>query len=210
MATGSLFGGDVSGGCGNNCSTALPIGTQGMMHAGYELANRLGFSLDAGYLITGQKTHGRAVSATPRGRAAIDGTADDALALRGLTLGGSVAYHTASALPLTFRLGAGVLLGEARDERTAQFPLGSGGATETTAARYGYVAPEVRIGFRVGDHAELLVGAQALVLVGLAKPTWRDSDTFVLGRDFLSFGDAAMVGAVLVVVTPGIGLRYEL
>jgi PEGA domain len=210
FATGSLFGGDVSSGCGTGCSTALPIGTQGMLHVGYELKSRVGFSLDGGYLVTGQKTRGRAVSATPRGRAPIDGTADDALALRGLTLGGSVAYHTASALPLTFRLGAGVLLGEARDERTAQFPLGPTGATETTAARYGYVAPEVRVGLPLGEHAELLLGAQALVLVAITKPTWQDADNVVLGRDFLSFGPGAMVGSMVVVVTPGVGLRYEL
>jgi PEGA domain len=210
LATGSLFGGDVSGGCVTGCSTALPIGTQGMVHAGYELKSRVSVALDAGYLVTGQKTRGRSVSATPRGRAPIDGTADDALALRGLTLGGSVAYHTASALPFTLRLGAGVLLGEARDERTAQFPLGPTGATETAAARYGYVSPELRVGLPLGEHTEVLLGVQALVLVAITKPSWQDADNVVLGRDFLSFGEAAMVGPVLLVVTPGVGLRYEL
>ncbi len=210
FATGSLFGGDVSGGCGAGCSTALPIGTQGMLHVGYELKNRVSLSLDGGYLVTGQSTRGRAVAATPRGRAPIDGTADDALALRGITLGGSLGYHTATALPLTFRLGAGVLLGETRDDRTAQFPLGAAGATETTAARYGYVAPEVRVGLPLGEHTELLLGVQALVLVAITKPMWKDADNAVLGRDFVSFGESSTVGPVLLVLTPGVGLRYEL
>ena len=210
VATGSLFGGDVSGSCGNGCSTALPLGTQGMLHGTYELKNRVGFALDAGYLVTGQKTKGRAIPATPRGRPPIEGSADDALSLRGLTLGGSVAYHTASAIPILFRLGAGVLLGEARDERTATFPLGTTAGAQSKAARFGYFAPEVRVGFRLGEHAEVLVGAQALFLVPFTKPSWEDADEVVLGRDFLSFGQASIVGSLVVVVTPGIGFRYEL
>jgi len=32
----------------------------------------------------------------------------------------------------------------------------------------------------------------------------------VLGRDFLSFGEQTVGSSLLLVVTPGVGLRYEL
>jgi hypothetical protein len=210
LATGSRFGGDVSSACTGSCSTALPLGGAAMLHAGYELSFGLGFALSAGYLATFQKIEGRTVDATPRGRPTISGTADDALALRGLLLGGSIAYHQKTSLPLHLRLGAGALLGEVRDERTGTFALGRATGTETTAARYAYVAPEVRLGHRLGDHVEISAGVQAIVLVALSQPAWRDHDNVVLGRDFLLFGEQTTAGSLVVVLIPGLGLRYEL
>jgi hypothetical protein len=66
------------------------------------------------------------------------------------------------------------------------------------------------VGLPLNEHAEVLLGVQAVVLVAITKPTWQDADNVVLGRDFLSFGQAATVGSMLVVVTPGVGLRYAL
>src|SRR5262249_34064521 len=119
-------------------------------------------------------------------------------------------YHTRGAVPFLFRLGGGALLGEERDARAASFPAGAASGTETPAARYAYIAPELRVGWRVAEHVELTAGAAVLVLVALTQPRWQDEDVIVVARDFVSFGDQRLAGSIVVLVTPGLGLRYEL
>lgn len=210
FATGSLFGGDVSSSCGAGCSTALPLGGAATLHAGYELALGLGFSLDAGYVGVSQHTTTRAIEATPRGRTPITGTADDSLSLRGVTVGASVGVRTRGDTPFVLRLGAGALLGQARDARVASFANGSTSGVESSAARYGYIAPEARVAVRLAERLDVTLGVRALVLVALTQPTWTDRDEVILGRDFISFGEQTIGSPLVVIVTPGIGLRYEL
>ncbi len=52
-------------------------------------------------------------------------------------------------------------------------------ATESPQARYLYVAPEFRLGWRFADRFELSAGVRALILVGLTQPKWADENPII-------------------------------
>src|SRR5262249_6761104 len=119
----------------------------------------------------------------------------------------------------TVRLGAGVLLGTMRDERSGTFysdPNGKVGGTiyslppmsESPAARFAYASPEVRIGRRFGS-LELSVGVPVFVLVALTQPAWHDeNDAAVKSLGLGFFGEQTVTGRLLLDVAPGLGVAY--
>jgi hypothetical protein len=123
----------------------------------------------------------------------------------------------------------GAVLGSLRDERkgsatTNEREAATGetypaqaydfAVSESQAARYLYVAPEVRLGLRFAKRFEVSAGLRALVLVGIANPQWQDETPISPGSEYrvgqLRFGAQALAGDVLFVMAPGLGLRMDL
>lgn len=219
MPLGAVFGGDVADACGGGCSSGLPFGLHGVLHGAYQLGSGLGFGADVGYLLAYKSISSREATLAPKGRAANRGTADDAIRLSGFTFGGSAHYQLKGSFPILFRLGAGVLLGSARDERTGSFSNSAGetytvDAKTSAAATYLYVAPEIRVGRAIAKNFEVNLGVETLLMTALAKPSWSDGTSIVTsnsgrGDGLATFGDQSTAGSVLVLVAPGVGARYD-
>jgi hypothetical protein len=223
LPIGLLVGGDLGdAACGGPCSASVPIGFRGVVHGTYQLGSGLGFGVDVGYLLAVRSIEGRATNIEPKGRPPNNGTANDDLRLSALTLGASAQYHRVGTgdWPLTFRLGAGVLLGNTRDERSGSFTNSlaesySVSLRESSPATYLYVAPDVRIGRALTKHLEINAGMEILLMTAIVQPTWKDKSEVLTGRtnrgDGLGiFGEQTMLGSALLFISPGVGLRYEL
>jgi hypothetical protein len=150
------------------------------------------------------------------------------VSLNGLRVGPAAEYHRGEALMVTGRLGVGIFLGSARDERRGSASTNERKdqtgrthaaqpydfeATESPQARYVYVAPEFRLGWRFADRFELSAGVRALILVALTQPKWADENPVYPGDSFdvglLTFGADALAGRTLLVVSPGLGARFD-
>jgi PEGA domain len=228
LAFSPSFGGDLASGCSSPCKQSNPLGFQVLGHGGYQLGSGLALSIDAGFLSLSGKLENRAVALKPRGLADNLGTATDSLTLSGLSVGPAAAFHAGSKFPILARVGVGVLLANLKDSRsgtastndrttpqgvmyTAQpydFSL-----SESQAARYLYVAPEFRVGLRFADRFELAAGLRALFLIGITQPKWADQNPVSPGASYnvgeLTFGDQALAGSLIVVLTPGLSARVD-
>ena len=85
-----------------------------------------------------------------------------------------------------------------------------GFCANSTSTLFGYVAPEMRLGLRLGDHVELSAGVEALVLVPLSRPSWPADHPVNAGIDGIgTFPFERLLGFAVFAVTPGLGLRYD-
>lgn len=215
------FGGDIAGGCAGACSAAPGLGGYAALRGGYERASGLGFGLEAAYLFAAQEVSGRAASIQPVG---LDGKAsgalDDTLAIRrGVFVGPWLGFSFAIAerFPVHARLAAGPLLAWVNDTRSGTFtPVRSGPRypvgplSVTSFTPFVAVAPEVRFGYRVAPHVEISVGAEALILVALAKPAWDARRPINAGSDGIgTFPTERFLGRALFGIAPGLGARYD-
>ncbi len=175
------LGGDVADGCGDGCSADLGLGGMALVHGGYELGSGLGFGLEAGYLAAWQGVSQRNATLKPNGfSAASNGSLDEELRLSGFLAGLTVGYHFGETFPIQLRLGAGVLVGNLRDERSGSFTAQQGGVTSETypladfpAATYVYLDPTVRVGYRFAEHFEVSAAVQALIPSGTTALSWQ-------------------------------------
>ena len=147
------------------------------------------------------------------------GTVDDVLALRGVRLGPSAGYRLGDAIPVTFRLGAGVFFGTAGNGRTGTFETAAGesypvSVSESSRAIYAYVAPEARVGLRVVSRLEVSFGVAVLVMAALDQPTWVDRQIVHAGPSgqqgdgVAAFGSQSLAGSFLLTALPSLGVRY--
>jgi len=215
-ALSSSFGGVASTGCATSCDRSLGAGISAIGHAGYELPSGIGFGIAAGFLSIGQKRNARPAELTPIGRGPNTGQLDDALRLSGLVIGGSAGLHLGDRFPGLFRLGVGALIGSVSDDRTGNFETAAGTAYDTgtlsdsSGATFLYLAPEARVGMRLGKHVELSAGVAAMVLIALGRPEWQnDAPVLAAEEGQASFGKEPLVGQAFVVLTPGLGARYD-
>jgi hypothetical protein len=211
---GLLWGGDLMNACTPPCSSSLPFGVYALAHAAYRFSSGIGLGIHAGYLrmwtTLAQRSESMIVVDTP-----YPGTVDDHLRLAGLMAGAEADYAFGARWPLTLRMAAGALLGAVTDARSGTFVDSDDSSYEVSAptqyprASYFYLSPEVRLGYRVGEHFETSVGAKLLVLAALQRPTW-DSDKLVdVGADGVgAFPATNLTGAVMIAVLPGIAARY--
>jgi hypothetical protein len=211
------FGGDIADRCDDACRAAPGLGGMAMLHAGYELGSGLGFGLEAGYLIAAQQVVGRQADLAPNGLTVTHGgTADDSLRLSAFMGGVTLGYHLGEEIPVLLRTGAGVLVGQIRDERTGTFFTRAGDAYSTfpvvdfERATYFYLDPVFRVGYRFAEGLELSGQIQALLLIGLSEPRF---DSFIeLGAASDGIGTypaETMMGSFVVGVAPGLNLRYD-
>ena len=144
------------------------------------------------------------------------GTADDALRLQGFMAGATVGYHLGEDYPVTFRVGAGVLVGQARDERNGTFTSRAGESYTTfpvatfSQATYFYADPSIRAGFRFAESWELTGIVQAFLMVGISQPTFDDTIEVGAGSDGIgSYMPETMAGSFFVAIAPGANVRYQ-
>ncbi|MDB5217697.1 MAG: uncharacterized protein JWO86_5624 [Myxococcaceae bacterium] len=210
-----LLGGDVS----SAGSASFPLGFSGRAHVGYELPSGLAFGIDAGYLYLARNVDGRDAVLRPVGKPVAPGTANDKLSLKGLLVGGSAMLHRntfGEKIPLTLRIGLGALLANATDRRSGDFtPAGGMPLTVATAKTsvdvpHLYIAPEVRVGYRLGDHFEVSAGIEVMVLVALKDARWDQTNGVVLGNQGLAgYDNQTLFGSTLLLVNPGVGARFD-
>ena len=210
-----LLGGDVS----DSGSASFPLGFQGRAHVGYELPSGLAFSIDGGYLYLARDVDGRDTVLRPVGKPVAPGTASDKLSLKGLLVGASAMLHRntfGEKVPLTLRVGLGALLANESDRRSGEFTPAGGAPipVETTKTSVDvphlYIAPEVRVGYRLGDHFELSAGVEVMVLVALKDARWDQTNAVVLGNQGLAGYDSqSLFGSTLLLVNPGVGARFD-
>jgi hypothetical protein len=234
------LGGNVAG-C-SDCKGGLAMGGVGWLGVGYQLGMGLGFTVDVGYAWLRQNVKDRASTLTPLVVGASppeNGTSDDELTLKGVTLGGSFFFHGGKKITWLARVGGGVWLASVTDRRSGRFtttlsvqPDGTPGApatysvdpTEQVAdARYAYVSPELRVGTFLGNHLELSASVGAFIGFALGVPHWSPNDSRIVSgtcRDapgahcvtdgLVVYDAASLTGRNIVLVVPGIALRYEL
>jgi len=218
LPLGVVSGSEVSDACTGSCSSGVPIGFHAVLNGIYQLGSGFGVGLGVGYLVAFQSISGADSTLQPKGRVANTGSTDDTLRLSGLTLGAAAQYHRGEEWPLTLRLAAGVMFGSLNDSRSGTFTNTTNerysvSASESAAATYFYVAPEVRIGRYLTKSFEVNLGAEVLLMAALAQPRWRDQTGVVTsngarGDGLASFGERTTAGSFLVMVAPGIGARY--
>jgi hypothetical protein len=211
------FGGDVTGACEGDCSQSIGIGVQAQLGLGVEFSSGFGVGIMGGFLTASQEVQGRKTVVYPVGLGRREGTADDSLRLRGPFVGAMGWYTYGEEYPLVFRLAAGPLFAWVRDERTGGFRLDSGGSYQAGPvsvepyATYLHIDPEVRAGIQVVDGLVLSAGVQAMVLIALTRAQWDSSKEIDAAIDGIgAFENEGLTGPALVVITPGIGLRYDI
>lgn len=200
--------------CDGECDRSVGFGVSPTLHVGYRMASRFVVGLAAGYLGLGQERRGRDATLQPVGKPASSGRLTDTLSVRGLLVAATAGAHLGDRFPLTLRLGAGALVGSARDARVGAFTSSTGAAyqvdvTESHGASFLWVQPEARLGARLGDHFELSAGLGLAVLVRLGAPKWENETAVVAGDDGLATfpADEATAGAI-VAFMPGIGVAW--
>jgi hypothetical protein len=210
------LGGDILAGCTGACSRGFGVGGYGVFRGGYELGGGFGFGVAAGYLLARQSTTGRATELKPTGLAANPGTAADRLTLRGFMAGAFAGLSLGERAPLHLRLGAGALIASVGDSRRGSFKTGDGSSYDvgpigvSPSATFFYVDPEIRVGLRLSSHVELSVGVEGLILVGLSRPTWDASRSIFAAADGAgTFAAERLTGSIVVLVSPGVGIRYD-
>lgn len=207
------LGGDVAA----SGSASFPVGVTGKVHAGYELRSGIGFGVDVGYMYLTRDVTDRPEVLRPVGKADSLGTASDTLSMRGLLVGGSAHLHKGEKFTWLARIGVGVMLGNGSDRRSGEGfsqPGGPAVTVETTKTStdvsYLYVAPEARVGYRIGKRAEIAVGAEVAVMVALKQARWDPQKAVVVGSQGLAtYRDESLFGSTLLLVSPGITGRFE-
>lgn len=223
------FRGDILGACGESCSQWFGAGGKVALRFGFRMQGGFLGSIDVGSLVLGQKITNRATSVVPAGLAPEQGVVSDSLSLRGMLLGASFGILVGKKeLPVSLRLGAGVLLGATfRDRRSGTFttnPRMNGGATypaqtyEVDAAQDSsvlsiYAAPDVQVHIPLKERLHLAIGIETLLLLTpeSSMPQWSPNASKV---DAATSGQAtflkeSLMGSALLFITPGASLRYE-
>lgn len=211
------LGGAIASGCRSGCSSSIGLGGLGMIHGGYELGSGLGVGIEIGGLIATQQIEERPAELRPIGyREPLGGTASDALRLGGLLAGATFGYHLGERFPALLRLGAGVLVGEVRDERNGRFRTAEGAWFNTypvvdfASATYFYVDPEARLGLRLGERWELSASVKLLLLIGLSKPAWDRTIELAASTDGIgTYAPESLMGDFVLMIAPGASLRYQ-
>jgi hypothetical protein len=73
-----------------------------------------------------------------------------------------------------------------------------------------YIAPEVRVGYRLGEQFEVSAGIEIMVLVGLKDARWDQTNGVVLGNQGLAgYDNQTFFGSTLLLVNPGVGARFD-
>ncbi|AUX33646.1 MULTISPECIES: PEGA domain-containing protein [Sorangium] len=168
------LGEDTPTGCVGSCSEPLGSGVSLLVHGGYGI-DHLSFGASAGYLGVQQAVRGRIATLEAAGGASYSVRVDDTTALRGALFGAWVGYSSGERLLLHARLGAGGLFGAVAGSRASARASTSGAPSfgpleRSAAARFVYVAPEVRAGVRLARRVELTLGLAVPLLIAVPRP----------------------------------------
>jgi len=217
LPLGLVTAGDLEKGanCSGACGASFPLGFQGVLHGDYSFPFGLGIGVRAGYMLLSNSISNRQTAVTSMGFTA-HGTAADSLLLGGIVAGLEGQYRTRGDWPLTARLGVGAFVGSMRDRRTGTFTAQNTGrpfdvnTTQAPSATYMFVAPELRFGRKLGEHIEINVGAELLIMPALSPPRWDTNQVFPSGDDGQGWFSADKLAApLLLALVPSIGAKYE-
>ncbi|WP_437787420.1 PEGA domain-containing protein [Sorangium sp. So ce1097] len=211
------FGGDTPTGCAGSCSKPLGSGVSLIVHGGYGI-DHLSFGASAGYLSVQQAVRGRVAQLEAAGGASYSVRVDDTTALRGALFGAWVGYSSGERLLLHARLGAGGLFGAVAESR-ASAPASTSGALSfgplerSAAARFVYVAPEVRVGVRLARRVELTLGLEVPLLIAVPRPasSQRGFVDTAAGVDHATsawFPGGPLTAPLFPLVMPALSARY--
>jgi hypothetical protein len=214
------FGGPVGG-----ASSAPGFGGLVMGRGGYRFPSGFVAGIDAGYVYMRQAIVDRETVVVPTGLDSNRGKADDTLSLRGFLLGASAGIRLASKMPISFRLGAGALIGSLRNHREGSFTTTLRAVetrmlpaeaytlsfTQQHPAISVYVAPEAQLGIPLAKRLELSVGLRGLLLVTPSPPVWRPYESTIDAKTSgqATFKGEELMGRFVAFVQPGVGVRYE-
>src|SRR5262249_38213901 len=127
-------------------------------------------------------------------------------------IGAWIGYSFGETWVLDLRLGAGGLVGGATDLRTSPQAVSHPALSlvESVGARFFYVAPEVRVGFRLTKRLALGVGLE----VPVPGAAWPAGPFAYLpagqGRSVsASFPAAVLASTVVPLFVPSLGARYD-
>lgn len=216
------FGGDMLDACGDGCSAGLGLASQGMVQGGYRFPSGFFVDVGVGYFYARQKVAGQSdVPLIAADGGVRNGTVDDTLSLRGITVGASAGIRIGKKLPVSFRLGAGALVGaKFRDHRVGTFAaVGAENAFSVDVVQYHptfalYVAPSVQVAIPLAERLHLQGGIDAMVLFWPgAVPTWSPNDlgSYVRkpNQELAAFEKASLMNNNLVMIAPSVTVRYE-
>ncbi|MBX3231072.1 MAG: PEGA domain-containing protein [Labilithrix sp.] len=215
LALGPSLGGDLVGSCDGACSRALATGAAVRAHGGYEFSSGIGIGLGAGYVNVRQSVEQQPARLQPVGLPSAEGAAENRVVLSGATLGGAAWLHRGARFPLLVRLDSGILLGSVRAARSGTFAASGGAASaspaeESATASYVYIAPEARVGWRFLPRFEASFGVQAMVLLALSVPEWKDERrTHAPPLGLATYGAQKLTGSVIALAAPSLGLRWD-
>jgi hypothetical protein len=208
------LGGVVSECAGVGCTRSGAGGWQVLGRAGHELAKAWAMSFEAGYLEVGQDVTARVTQAIPKGLAAIQGHADDSLAMRGAILGAALSVRPELPADPLVRLRLGSFLGTMTDTRTSftsqdgDWQLGP--TTMHRFAAYAYASLTAELGFRPLPRWRVGIGFDVTAMAAVLKPAWDPSLEFRSPDGVTHFEDEDIAGKWIFLLTPMATLGYDL
>jgi hypothetical protein len=190
-------------------------GIAGVVHAGYRVRAPLYLGVAIGGLVLGASRSERPYSVSPVGEPPNAGAVEDDLAVRAVLAGGTAGLHLGDRWPVVVRLAAGGAIASVADTRSGEFH-GSGGQSYTSGtltyasgASFFFLAPEVRLGARIGERLVVSGGVGAFFLLALDRARWEEERLFSNGQGAaVRFSEEDMTGSAIVVFTPSVGVRY--
>ena len=222
------LGSDAEGDCSGGCSRGLGLGPMLRAGVGYRFSSSIALGVEAGYTRLALSVEDRPTVLSPRGLDDSSGTVDDAFALSGFFAGPFAGIRRGDPWVWGARLGAGVFIGTLSDERSGRFDNQFAGSqydvSATTAeevARYLYVAPSGRVGYRISPTFELAVALRATVALAISRPAWPSDRSVLAGActGAATFPDCLgqaeyqpedLTGTALFYLGPTVEGRYEL
>jgi len=211
------LGGDVSG-C-TNCDKSVAWGGRVMGRVAFGLGARWAMSLDGGYLAIGEQVSGRTTSAFPMGAptalATNDGTASDAVTLRGGLVGASLIFRPELPVDVRLRLGVGTLFGTLIDERSGVFTARGmlsyyvTPRTQDRAAQSAYLSMAADVRFALGGRWSARAGLDLSAFIALRQPVWDRDQNFNGPDGDTHFASETLAGKLWVSATPLAAVGYE-
>jgi PEGA domain len=209
----TTLGGDLENACPDPCTRSPVLGLFAGARGGYEWGNGIGLGATIGYLWVQRRLSNRATTVTegPNRYAAV---ANDRETLRGAMFGLDGYLRRGESWPWMARLGVGVLVGSIQDRRDAVIDGSQGTdqygpANSVVGARYAYLAPELRLGRRIGNW-ELSAGLRPIILLALTQPMFQDDELATSNSKYglISFEHQALTGRTLFLLSAGVAVRY--
>lgn len=212
----TTIGGNIAGTCSGSCSELPGFGIHPSALGGFELSSGLSFGLSLGYIQFTQSIDERTASARVVGRTANAGTADDDLRFRGVSVGAFGRYSFGEKIRVHAFLGVGFLVGTFADIRTGSFqtsdgtPYAVGPLEQFQTETFFHLTSGIRVGYRVRDRVEFLVGFDIPLLAPLSTPEWNPNQGFTAGNDGYGYFDkATLTGSPFVTIVPTVAARYD-